>query len=126
MAKHTAEFEMAGMPDTHASSDATSIIHERCAWCLRGIHKGGKSKHPTRTYDMTVNNCRHILGTTRGHPGSWNDKTVVLLDTYIKAIKRGEILQDNIFTILEKRGCKIVEVKYQGVWLLVDNGYHDW
>ena len=75
---------------------------------------------------MTVNHHRRILGTTRGHPGPWNDKTVVLFDTYIKAIKFGEILQDNIFTLLEKRGCKIVEVKYQGVWLVVDNGYHDW
>ena len=74
---------------------------------------------------MTVNNCRRILCTTRGHPGSWNDKTVVLFDTYIKTIKCGEILQDNIFTLLEKRGRKIVEVKYQGVWLVVGNGYHD-
>ena len=55
----------------------------------------------------------------------WNDKTFVLFDTYIKAIKSGEILQDNIFTLLEKCGCKIIEVKYQGVWLVVGNGYHD-
>ena len=55
LAKHTAEFEMSGMHGTHASSDATSIIHEKCAWRMRRIHKGGKSKHPTRTYNMTVN-----------------------------------------------------------------------
>ena len=109
MAKHIVEFEMAGMPSTHASSDATSIIHEMCAWRLRRIHKDGKSKHPTRTYNMTVNHRQRILGTTRGHPGSWNEKTVVLFDTYIKAIKRGEILQDNIFTLLEKRAFQIVK-----------------
>ena len=74
LAKHTAEFEMAGMPGTHASSDATSIIHEMCVWRLRRIHKSGKSKHPTRTYNMMVNHRRRILGTTRGHPGSWNEK----------------------------------------------------
>ena len=66
LAKHTAEFEMAGMPGTHESSDATSIIHERCVWRLRRIHKDGKSKHPTRTYNMTVNHRQRILGTTRG------------------------------------------------------------
>ena len=104
LAKHTSEFEISGMPGTNAFSDANSIIHERCAWRLRRIHKVGTSKHPTRTYNMTVNHRRRILGTTRGHPGSWNEKTVVLFDTYIKAIKRGEILQDNIFILLEKRG----------------------
>ena len=94
LARHTAEFEMASMPGTHAFSDAKSIINERCAWRLRRIHKGRKSKHPTRTYNMKFNHRQRILGTTRGHPGSWNDKLVVLFDTYIKAIKRGEILQD--------------------------------
>ena len=73
-----------------------------------------------------MNNRRRIPGTPRDYPGSWNDKTVVLFDTYIKAIKRGEILQDNIFTIFEKCGCKIVEVKYQRLWIVVENGYHDW
>ena len=126
LSSHTAEFEMAGMPGAPASSDATSIIHEMCAWRLRRIHKGGKSKHPTRTFNMTVNHRRRILGSTRGHPGSWNDKTLVLFDTFIKAIKRGDILQDNVFEILEKVDDKIVSVKYRGVWIVVDNGYHDW
>jgi len=126
LAGHVAEFEMAGMPGTPGSSDATSIIHEQCAWRLRRLHKGGKSKHPTRTYNITVNHRRRILGSTKGHPGSWNDKTVVLFDTFIKAIKRGDILQDNIFELLEKRGDEIVKVKYRGIWIVVDNGYHAW
>ena len=53
----------------------------------------------------------------------WNDKTVVLFDTFIKAIKRGDILQDNVFELLERHGDKIVAVKYRGVWIAVDNGY---
>ena len=126
IATHTIEFELAGMPGTLASSDATSIIHEMCSWRLRRMHKGGKSKHPTRTYNMTVNHRRRILGTTRGHPGSWNDKTLVLFDTFIKGIKRGDILQDNIFELLETRDGEVVSVKYQGVWIVVDNGYHHW
>ena len=123
---HLGEFEMAGMPGTPGSSDATSIVHEMCAWRLRRIHKGGKSKHPTRTYNMTVNHRRRILGTTRGHPGSWNDKTVVLFDEFIKNIKRGNTLQDHCFELLELRGDRVVRVKYRGVWIVVDNGYHDW
>ena len=41
----------------------------------------------------------------------------VLFDIFIKAIKSGDILQDNVFGLLERRGDKIVAVKYQGVWI---------
>ena len=50
----------------------------------------------------------------------------MLFDTFIKAIKRGDIFQDNVFELLERRGDQIVAVKYRGVWIVVDNGYHDW
>ena len=47
--QHIGEFEMAGMPGTPASSDATSIVHEACAYRLRRMHKGGKFKHPSKS-----------------------------------------------------------------------------
>ena len=31
-----------------------------------------------------------------------------------------------IFELLERRGNKIVKFKYRGVWIIVDNGYHNW
>ena len=71
--------------------------------CVTGknkrAHLGAKNKHATRTYNMTVNHRRRILGTTRGHPGSWNDNTLVLFDTFIRDIKRGEILDDYMFEV---------------------------
>ena len=75
---------------------------------------------------MTVNHRRRILGSTRGHPGSWNDKTVVLFDDFLMDIKRGKILQDNEFGLLERRSDGVARVKYQGVWVVVDNGCHNW
>jgi hypothetical protein len=123
---HMHEFFAAGMAGACASSDATHVIHENCAWRLRRTHKGFKSKYCTRTYNMTVNHRRRILGSTRGHPGSWNDKTVVLFDTFIRGIKRGDILNDNIFELYEMQDGEVLRVKYRGVWLLVDNGYHAW
>ena len=96
---HMKEFEMAGMPGAPGSSDATHIIHEMCAHRLQRHHKGGKTKYATRSYNMTVNHRRRILGTTRGHPGSWNDKTIVLFDTFIRRIKFGEILDDYTFEV---------------------------
>jgi hypothetical protein len=126
MRNHTHEFEMAGMPGTLGSSDATHILHEKCSYRLRRLHLGGKSKHPTRTYNITVNHRRRILGTTCGHPGSWNDKSLVLFDSFMIGIKRGEIFDDNIFELLEIVDGKVVSVKYRGAWIVVDNGYHSW
>ena len=125
--QHMREFEMAGMPGTPASSDATHVVHELCPWKLRRLHKGHKSKHGTRTYNMTVNHRRRILGTTTGHPGSWNDKTLVLYDTFIRGIKRGEILDDNEFELYEKDADgNTIRVRYKGAWIIVDNGYLSW
>ena len=127
--RHMAEFKMAGLPGACGSTDATSIIHEMCSHRIARIHKGFKSKHPTRTYNLTANHPREILCTTEGHPGSFNDKTVVLHDDFICDIKSGHILDDYTFELLERRGengDNIVPVSYQGVWLVVDNGYHNW
>ena len=129
MERHMAEFKMAGLPGACGSSDATSIIHEMCSHRIARLHKGFKSKHPTRTYNLTANHRREILCTTDGHPGSFNDKTVVLHDDFICDIKSGHILNDYMFELLERRGENgenIVPVTYQGVWIVVDNGYHNW
>jgi hypothetical protein len=75
---------------------------------------------------MTVNHRRRILGCTRCHPGSWNDKTLVLFDTFIHDIKCGDILNDHIFELYEMKNGEVARVKYRGVWMLVDNGYHAW
>ena len=116
--KHMDEFKLAGMPGACASSDAMSIVHEMCSHQLQRMHKGFQTKHPTRTYNLTVNHRREILATTNGHPGSLNDKTLVMYDEFVLGIKNGSILDDYEFELLERRGNKIVPV--------VDNGYHNW
>ncbi|KAL7475923.1 hypothetical protein ACHAW6_001816 [Cyclotella cf. meneghiniana] len=73
---------------------------------------------------MIVNHRLRILGSTHGHPGSWNDKTVVLFDTVIRDIKHGDILDDYIFKLYEMQNGETVRVKYRGVGMLVNNGYH--
>ena len=124
--RHMSEFKLAGMPGACASSDATSIVHEMCSHRIQRIHKGFKTKYPTRTYNLTVNHCREILGSTRGHPGSFNDKMVVMYDEFITDIKHGHIFSDYEFELLERCGEEIIAVKYPGVWIVVDNGYHNW
>ena len=111
--EHMLEFEMAGLPGACGSTDATTIIHEMCSHRLQRIHKGFKTKHPTRTYNLTANHRRQILGTTTGHPGSFNDKTVVMFDEFVSNIKSGAILDDCIFELLERQGDRVVAVKYR-------------
>jgi hypothetical protein len=123
---HLREFEMAGMPGCIASFDGTHVVHEKCSYRLNRLHKGCKSKNTTRAFNLGANHRRQIICSTTGHPGSWNDKTLVLFDSFLSKLKNGLILQDNEFYLLERRDGSIVSVKYRGAWVVVDNGYLSW
>jgi hypothetical protein len=83
--------------------------------------------HTARTYNVTVNHRRRILSTTGGHPATYNDKTLVLFDNFVRGIQEGSILNDLEFELFEKNeNGEVVTAKYQGCWLLVDNGYLNW
>jgi hypothetical protein len=75
-----------------------------------------------------VNHRRKILATTTGHPARWNDKTLVLFDNFVVSLNEGRHLNDVVFELYE-RDCNaggITKVKYNGAWLIVDNGYLNW
>ncbi len=95
-------------------------------WRWRRKQRPTKTKFPTRTYNLIVNHRREILATTHGHPGSFNDKTVMIYDEFITDIKSYNILDEYEFELLERRNGKVVSVKYKGMWIVVDNGYHNW
>ena len=117
----------AGCDGSGGSMDATHVTMEKCSYRLKNNHLGPKMTLTARTYNTTVNHRRRILNTTTGHPSRWNDKTLVLFDTYARAIYDGEILQDVEFVLLEKgANGEVIEVTYRGAWLLVDNGYLNW
>jgi hypothetical protein len=42
-----------------------------------------------------------ILSTTWGHPGRWNDKTLVLFDDFVCGLKDGTILSDMELQLFE-------------------------
>ena len=82
---------------------------------------------PSRTYNMTVNHRRQILSSTFGHPARWNDKTLQLYDSFVTGIQQGTKLDDVTFELVEAdKDGNIVFVKYEGAWLIVDNGYLRW
>ena len=82
-------------------------------WAQRN-HKGFKLSAPARAYNVTCDHSRRILGTTMGHPGSWNDKTLINFDELIRNVKDG-IIPDNFeFTLFELDENNIVkEVVYK-------------
>jgi len=88
---------------------------------------GHKLNKTAQTYNIIVNHRRHILSSTGGHPSTWNDKTLVQFDSFLNDVRKGKILKDNKFELLERsKDGEIVHVAYKGLWLQVDNGYHEW
>ena len=120
-------FNIAGFNVCIGSSDGTHIGMLCCpSWAFHN-HKGFKLAIPSRNYNATVTHWRQIMGTTFGHPGTYNDKTLVLFDDLIKNTHDGKWLQDKQFELLElDRDGNIIPVIYLGAWFLVDNGYLEW
>ena len=127
IANHEEIFRMAGMNGCIGSSDATHVIMLKCSsWATHGS-KGFKLNLPARTYNLTVTHSKLILCSTTGHPSTWNDKTLVLFDPLLSAVNDGDMYDDFEFTLFEHDlDGNIVEVKYKGVWFIVDNGYLEW
>jgi DDE superfamily endonuclease len=124
---HTREYAKAGLPGCVGSMDATHIPLEKVEFRLRQNHLGFKMPHTTRTYNITVNHRRRILASTSGHPGRWNDKTLVLFDHFAVSLNEGRTLQDCTFELYERNSVgEVVRAKYRGAWLIVDNGYLNW
>ena len=90
-------------------------------------HSGPKEKHPTRSYNITVTHSGQILSSTSGHPGTWNDKSIVLHDTLVNGVQRlGKYSNYGFFLFEYDENCNIVSKSYNGVWFICDNGYLLW
>jgi hypothetical protein len=129
---HASEYAVAGFTGAIGSTDATHILLERVPYRQRQTHIGFKMTHTARTYNITVNHRRQILATTTGHPARWNDKTLALFDGFMTDLKNGHIMDDMFFDLYERGagttddGNTLIKRRYQGAWLLVDNGYLAW
>ena len=116
-------YRIAGFPGCIGSTDATHIPLERVAYIDRQQHLGFKSSATTRTYNLTVNHKRQILHSTTGHPGCWNDKTLVRFDSFMDELRKGAF--GNMMTFeLMKASCS--HTNMNGAYVIVDNGYLNW
>ena len=120
-------YTQAGFNGCIGSTDATHLPMLNCAAWAQVVHTGSKMKIPCRTYNVTVSHCRQILGTTTGHPATFNDKTLLMFDKLLTGIHKNELRDDHRFTLLEKdNNNEVIEVNYIGAWFIVDNGYLNW
>ena len=120
-------FTQAGFNGCIGSTDATHVPMLSCAAWAQIVHTGSKMKIPCRTYNVTVSHSRQILGTTLGHPATFNDKTLIMFDRLLTSIRNDKLRKDHVFTLLEKNQLnEIMEVTYVGAWFIVDNGYLNW
>jgi hypothetical protein len=121
---HSHEYNCAGFPGAIGSTDATHVELRKVPYSAKNAHLGFKSSRTTRTYNITVNHRRRILATTIGHPGTWNDQNISQYDTFMNSLQDGTILDGIQYKLYayDKHG-NIVQQKYKGGWLLVDNGY---
>ena len=122
----SSEYKAAGYPGCVGSTDASHIVTERCSYRLRQLHLGYKLAHTARTYNITVNR-RKILSTTHGHPARFNDKTLILFDTFINKMRKGDYNDLHTFELyaFNDEGEIILET-YKGCYVIVDNGYLPW
>jgi hypothetical protein len=63
------------------------------------------------------------LNSTTGHPGRWNDKTLVRFDACVSQLQRGEFDDKMTFELKTKEGSSI---NVKGAYVIVDNGYMEW
>ena len=120
-------FALAGFNGCIGSTDGTHVGMLQCPSWATINHTGHKLAIPSRNYNATVTHSHQILGTTCGHPGTWNDKTLIMFDDLIRGVKEGRHYSNNEFKLLElDKDKNEIEVTYQGAWFIVDNGYLNW
>ena len=98
---HMHKMNMAGLPGYVSITDETHIAMDCCSIRFRQLHIGFKMFHPSRAYNVSVNHRRRILFSTKGHPASWNDKTLQNFDTMMCKMRTGEWLSDVQFKLYD-------------------------
>ncbi len=113
------EYGAAGFPGCIGCTDATHIPVKKVSYGLRQAHLGFKSAYMTRTYNLTVNHRCKILHSTQGHPGRWNEKTLVRFNGFMHQLCEGDFDKSMSFELKVQESSLTVN----GAYVIVDNGY---
>ena len=67
------------------------------------------------------------MSSTKGHPARFNDKTLIQFDDFVGKLKDGFYDEAFNFCLYDyNKFGDVIELEYNGCWLLVDNGYLSW
>ena len=99
VAKHERLFNLTGFNGCISSTDVTHIGMMNCAEWARMLHEGFKLCISSRTCNTTVAHVRQTLGSTCGHPATYNDKTVMIFDKLARNVNDGVIPDDFEFVL---------------------------
>jgi hypothetical protein len=127
-----------GMTGACGSVDCTHVALGKSPAKHRNINIGRDGK-PSLTYEAVVGPDRffHSFSPEGGH-GAQNDKTTVLQDAYVLAIRDNTLFPDVSFELRGRdgkvsqhwgaslRACAPLDIHIVGPYLLCDNGYHKW
>ena len=117
------DFARLGYPGAVGSVDCTHIHWGMCPAMAQNVFIG-KEKIPTLAFECVVDHKGRCLYVSEGHPGARSDKTIVKTDAFVMAVKRKEILHDDVvFKIFDADGA---EREVRGAWFITDNGYPRW
>lgn len=116
-------YEKLGFPGAAGSVDCTHVWWGNCPAGLANLYTG-KEKVPTVAYEVTVDHVGKCLHVSEGHPGSRSDKTIVKTDEFLQAMKKKEILWEDVTFVLYRADGSTFQVR--GAYLISDNGYAKW
>jgi hypothetical protein len=96
------KYSQAGFSGCVGSCNCTHIVTKRCEYNLKNNHLGAKNSLTTWTFNLTCNHHLHILHTTNGGPGPWNNQSMVRMNTFVSGIRDGSVLDDCDFELLAR------------------------
>jgi len=112
-------YDRLGLTGAVGSIDCTHIHWDRVPKDLLPLYVG-KEGYPTIAYEVIVDHNRKILYTTRGFPGSFNDKTICKYDAYVNGLRTGTLYKNIEYELDFEDGQKR---KLKHVYLISDGGY---
>ena len=110
-----------GFPGAIGSMDGVQIAWEGCPFALKH-HCTGKEGYPTLGFNVVVTHNLIIQHVTPVMAGRYNDKTKIRYDTFVQNLRSGKYdkLSYNVYS------ADGTVTKRNDVYVINDNGYHEW
>jgi hypothetical protein len=111
-----------GLDGAIGSTDAVHLHWDRCPTDQRTYYQG-KEGFPTIVFNVTVTHDGKAIHVSASAYGACNDKTIIRTDDFIHKLRTWPLYTKIKFHLYTGPGTFVV---HEGVYVLVDGGYHLW